>query len=92
MMLHATPFVHTTLVGAVYVPAGHPVPATVNWADTLLEMVTAVGVAEKFAVIVEGEFSANVSGLAALMTLPLHPVNFYPDAGVAVNWICVPSV
>ena len=75
MMLHATPFVHTTLVEAVYVPAGHPVPATVNWADTLLEIVTAVGVAEKFAVIVEGEFSANVSGLAALMTLPLHPVN-----------------
>ena len=74
MTLQGTPAVHMTLVEAVYVPAGHPAPAIVNCADTLLVIVTEAGAPEKFAVMVEGEFNWNVSGLSALTTFPLHPV------------------
>jgi hypothetical protein len=41
----------------------------------LLPSVTPTGAAEKLAVIVDGELMVNVNGLAALTTLPLHPVN-----------------
>ena len=55
--MQATPDVQTILVDAVYVPAGHPEPATVNCADTLLVIETDAGAPEKFAVMVEGEFN-----------------------------------
>jgi hypothetical protein len=89
--LQAAPALQMTLVGAVYVPAGHPEPAIVNWADTLLVIVTDAGAVEKFAVIVEGEFNKNEIGLSELTTFPLHPVNWYPAAGAAVSSIPVPA-
>ena len=76
VMLQAVPLVHTTLTGAVYVPAGHPVPDTANCAPVTFALIaTEAGFAEKFAVMVDGAFMISDTGFAELTTLPLHPVN-----------------
>jgi hypothetical protein len=73
--VQAVPLVQVTFAGAVYVPAGQPVPDTENSAVTFAPIATATGAAEKLAVMVEGAAMENVSGFAALATVPLHPVN-----------------
>ena len=72
--LHGLPFVQIMFAGSVYVPSGQLVPSTTICAAILLLSETEVGIAEKFAVIVDGEFIVKVNGFAVLTTFPLHPV------------------
>ena len=75
LTLQALPFVQTTFAGAVYVPAGHPAPETLNCTAAFASIRTAVTAAVKFAVIVLGASISTVRGFAPPPADPDHPAN-----------------
>ena len=64
-----------TLAGVEYVPAGHPVPDTLNCAAMFAPKLIVTGEAEKVAVMLVAEFIVTVRGFDELTISPLHPVN-----------------
>jgi hypothetical protein len=69
---HVAPAVQARVTGAVYVPAAHPVPTTVNGIDAVLLNVVRTA---KFAVIDCGADIVTGTGFDAVVTEPVHPVN-----------------
>jgi hypothetical protein len=74
-MLHADPAVQEIAAGAVYVPAGHPAPDTLNAAATLLSISTGTAPILKLAVMVLAPFIITVSGFTAPVADPLQLEN-----------------
>src|SRR5690242_11354561 len=84
-ILQTGPLGIVKVTGVVYAPEGQPVPDTLNATDVLESMRTSGAKALKVAVIVLGESMTTTNGFAVPVADPLHPLNEYPCAGVAVN-------
>jgi hypothetical protein len=77
---------------AVYVPAGQPDPLSENLrAGNVRANTDRRRRIREVAVTATREVMVNTRGLAVLEPAPLHNVNWYPSAGVAVRLIVEPA-